>query len=64
MTLSFDPKESYVEMIMKLSDDKVTRFFKEMGIDIDLDKPVTPAERDLMADVFFEDEEEYLHEEG
>lgn len=51
-------------MIMKLSDDKVTRFFKEMGIDIDLDKPVTPAERDFMADVFFEDEEEYLREEG
>ena len=36
MVLSFDPKDSYVDMIMKLSDAKVVRFFEELGIDIDL----------------------------
>lgn len=64
MTLSFDPKDSYVDMIMKLSDAKVIRFFNELGIDIDLDRPLNESERDLLDDVYYEVDDERLIEEG
>tara|TARA_R110000782_G_scaffold116042_1_gene206057 strand:+ start:356 stop:511 length:156 start_codon:yes stop_codon:yes gene_type:complete len=35
MTLSFDA-DQYVKMVMELSDEKLTRFFDSMGIDINL----------------------------
>lgn len=36
MTLSFDPSDPYVKMIMNLSDEKLTQFFDSMGINVDL----------------------------
>jgi len=66
MTLSFDPKDSYVDMIMKLSDAKVIRFFNEMGIDIDLDRVVgieatladLKAELEALFGVFDDDDDD------
>jgi hypothetical protein len=37
MTLSFDPLDSYVKMVMELSDEKLKQFFESMGIEIRLD---------------------------
>jgi hypothetical protein len=36
MTLSFDPIDPYVKMVMEISDEKLTQFFESMGIDINL----------------------------
>jgi len=36
MTLSFDPTQTYVEMVMSLSDETIVQFFDSMGIEIDL----------------------------
>ena len=36
MTLTFDPLEPYVKMVMEMSDEKLTQFFESMGIDINL----------------------------
>jgi len=36
MTLSFDPLDPYVKMVMEISDETLTRFFDSMGIDINL----------------------------
>lgn len=36
MTLSFDPLDTYVKMVMELSDEKLIQFFESMGIDIHL----------------------------
>jgi hypothetical protein len=36
MKISVDPVEPYVKMVMELSDEKLTRFFESMGIDINL----------------------------
>ena len=41
MTLTFDPRETYIKMVMELSDEKLTQFFDSMGIDINL-KPALP----------------------
>lgn len=37
MTLSFDPLDPYVKMVMEISDETLIRFFDSMGIDINLD---------------------------
>lgn len=37
MTLSFDPQDTYIDMVMKLSDEKLVQFFDSMGIEINLD---------------------------
>lgn len=37
MTLSFDPLEPYVKMVMELSDETLTHFFDSMGVEINLD---------------------------
>jgi len=36
MTLSFDPMQTYVEMVMSTSDETLVQFFDSMGIEIDL----------------------------
>ena len=36
MTLSFDPTQTYVEMVMSLSDETIVQFFDSMGIEINL----------------------------
>ena len=36
MTLSFDPMQTYVEMVMSISDETLVQFFDSMGIEIDL----------------------------
>ena len=37
MTLSFDPLDPYVKMVMEVSDETLVRFFDSMGIDINLE---------------------------
>ena len=37
MTLSFDPLDPYVKMVMEISDETLIRFFDSIGIDINLD---------------------------
>jgi len=34
MTLSFNPLDPYVKMVMEVSDETLVRFFDSMGIDI------------------------------
>jgi len=35
MNISFTPKESYVDMVMRMSDKDTSYFFKTLGIDIE-----------------------------
>ena len=46
MTLTFDPRETYIKMVMELSDEKLTQFFSSMGIDIDLKPDTTVYEEE------------------
>ena len=36
MTLSFNPDQSFVDMVMSLPDQVITDFFESMGIEINL----------------------------
>jgi hypothetical protein len=55
MTLSFDPLDSYVKMVMELSDEKLKQFFESMGIEIRLDTLDEDTES-------FEEDEGFLYD--
>lgn len=38
MKFSFDPMDSYVKIVMEISDEKLTQFFNSMNIEIDLSR--------------------------
>jgi hypothetical protein len=38
MTLSFDPLDGYVQMIMNISDEKLLSFFDSIGIEMNTDE--------------------------
>jgi len=50
MTLSFDPLDTYVKMVMEVSDETLVRFFDSMGIDINLDVDVEDEDEGILYD--------------
>ena len=50
MTLSFDPLDPYVKMVMEVSDETLVNFFDFMGIDINLNLDVEDEDEGILYD--------------
>jgi hypothetical protein len=61
MGIKIDPRDPFVQTVMNMSDERLTKFFADMGIEIDLSKPFPQGAQ--ISEEFLDDDEGYLLDE-